>query len=363
MFSSFTTYHLRNLMEKHKDKVFQKLQGLSKPTREDDYEILVAFLLFLQALVRKDAVKSERTYNAIDWDMSNILAYKHNEHASDAPEKSKHPLLSLEAHLNANLALVDVSDDTKTQIEDVLINLKAVLNILAESHAGNTARDTVPDAVEPPFGQTEGIVQQYAIRPMFTLIQDMNPLNAEQLTTSYWCSRPSPLRSDDTADTAEPPYDSTPCDLLDVIKTCLPPDTNLTSDCKRLLHLSASPQSNRDRTTTAPCFRTRRVEVEPMTGRPEKKLYVSRGRPYPRTPASRSDLFRSRPPNTSRPPSLHVDDFLALETCGAQPTGPTGYNKLSREIISIRGTRGRGRSGFDRSRLGLSVSGSSYRQS
>lgn len=42
-----------------------------------------------------------------------------------------------------------------------------------------------------------------------------------------------------------------------------------------------------------------------------------------------SDPFRSRPPNTSRPPSLHVDDFVALETCGAQPTGPTGYNKLS----------------------------------
>lgn len=30
----------------------------------------------------------------------------------------------------------------------------------------------------------------------------------------------------------------------------------------------------------------------------------------------RGDMFRSRPPNTSRPPSLHVDDFVALETCG-----------------------------------------------
>ena len=40
------------------------------------------------------------------------------------------------------------------------------------------------------------------------------------------------------------------------------------------------------------------------------------------------DLFRSRPPNTSRPPSLHVDDFVALEITGQQPTGPTGYNKM-----------------------------------
>ena len=43
----------------------------------------------------------------------------------------------------------------------------------------------------------------------------------------------------------------------------------------------------------------------------------------------RSDLFRSRPPNTSRPPSLHVDDFLVLQSRGQQPTGPTGYNKQS----------------------------------
>lgn len=68
-----------------------------------------------------------------------------------------------------------------------------------------------------------------------------------------------------------------------------------------------------------------------------------RGRGFSRGNISRGDLFRSRPPNTSRPPSLHVDDFTALETRGAQPTGPTGYNKLGQQGISIRGTRGRGR--------------------
>lgn len=91
-----------------------------------------------------------------------------------------------------------------------------------------------------------------------------------------------------------------------------------------------------------------------------------RPRGFPRTTPQRPDLFRSRPPNTSRPPSLHVDDFVALETCGAQPTGPTGiikynifqlhiisilycillgYNKISREILAstrmARGSRGR----------------------
>lgn len=70
-----------------------------------------------------------------------------------------------------------------------------------------------------------------------------------------------------------------------------------------------------------------------------------RGRGFPRMAPQRSDLFRSRPPNTSRPPSLHVDDFIALETCGAQPTGPTGYNKICRELLATtrlsRGVKGR----------------------
>jgi hypothetical protein len=53
-----------------------------------------------------------------------------------------------------------------------------------------------------------------------------------------------------------------------------------------------------------------------------------RGRGFPRS-GFRPDPFRARPPNTSRPPSLHVDDFLVLELKGQQPTGPTGYNKQS----------------------------------
>lgn len=75
-------------------------------------------------------------------------------------------------------------------------------------------------------------------------------------------------------------------------------------------------------------------------------------RSFPRPAQPRPDMFRSRPPNTSRPPSLHVDDFVALETCGAQPTGPTGYNKISRELLATsrvaRGPRGRSFGSSDR---------------
>ena len=72
--------------------------------------------------------------------------------------------------------------------------------------------------------------------------------------------------------------------------------------------------------------------VTPMSGRSQFANSL-RGGPVSGGVGRGADPFRSRPPNTSRPPSLHVDDFVALEICGAQPTGPTGYNKLS-----IRGT-------------------------
>ena len=69
------------------------------------------------------------------------------------------------------------------------------------------------------------------------------------------------------------------------------------------------------------------------------KNVTLRGRGFART-AFKTDQFRTRPPNTSRPPSLHVDDFLVLEMKGQQPTGPTGYNKQSvkaaKELFALR---------------------------
>ncbi|KAH8299515.1 hypothetical protein KR044_002164 [Drosophila immigrans] len=208
------------------------------------------------------------------------------------------------------------------------------------SAAGSSnAGVTGPLNVEPYLPQAEGIVTQYEARPIFTRF--CATAENAQLTARYWLE---PLPIEVIEDMNEPLYERIACDLTDLANACLNPDLNLTGDCKRVLHLSGSPQSNREMTPTAPCFRTRRVEVEPATGRPEKKMFVSavRGRGFARPPPSRGDLFRSRPPNTSRPPSLHVDDFLALETCGAQPTGPTGYNKIPSMLRGSRVGRNRG---------------------
>jgi len=42
-----------------------------------------------------------------------------------------------------------------------------------------------------------------------------------------------------------------------------------------------------------------------------------RGRGFGRgMSTNRGDMFRSRPPNTSRPPSMHVDDYIKMEMQG-----------------------------------------------
>lgn len=357
IFYSFTLYQLKILLDKRKDQLQLKLRSLTQLADGDQiaHEIILAFLHFILLLARStDAVKNEsqqqRSFACNEVDLVKLLQFKRMPNDVDAPIGNQHPLLALEQSIQNIQAKPEQLDDVKMHLDEILFNLRKLLNVLDSGLANvvSTPKELLhvdSPTAEPPFPQGESIVIQYSMRPIFNIAPvEIKPSDyPEQLTTQYWYSNWSSNRFDEMIDTQLPAGDNVPCDFIELIKTCLPPEINLINDCKRLLHLSASPQSNRERTTSAPCFRTRRVEVEPNTGRPEKKLYISRGRGFPRPTQSRGDLFRSRPPNTSRPPSLHVDDFLALETCGAQPTGPTGYNKLSREIISIRGTRGRGR--------------------
>lgn len=111
----------------------------------------------------------------------------------------------------------------------------------------------------------EGIVTQFALRISY-IMTDEN-VDEQIWTSNYWLNV-SPFEEEEL-----PILDQIESDLTDLIKDCLPPETNITSDCKRLLNLSASPQANRDRQQSGLCFRTRRVEVEPTTGRPEKKIF------------------------------------------------------------------------------------------
>ncbi|XP_062537361.1 protein virilizer [Armigeres subalbatus] len=361
---TFTT--LIAAMEKRKDPIMAIVQKFADKARENPDTYRQIFILlgeFWRSLILVDESSlvgfnlPKRTVKLTPEQLASLVflpSRKEGQEVSpaDAPDCTamlKELLVFFKNDTKPNDPIEPEVDDGSQSVPPIAITADTleenILYLMDQlKHVAPGVMETQFDfGVIEPLPQAEGIVTQYGSRNVFIVSEEYE----DQLKASYWLSF-SPCEDDLERE-------QVPCDLNELAMSCLSGDINLTSDCKRLLHLSASPHSNRDRVATAPCFRTRRVEVEPSTGRPEKKIFATplRGRGFTRAPITRSDLFRSRPPNTSRPPSLHVDDFLALETCGAQPTGPTGYNKLSRDIITIRGSgRGRGRSFSDRGRSG-----------
>lgn len=199
-------------------------------------EVVRSFLELLKNAVEINC-SSTRTLSLSSNDLCTILSWK------SIVGEAKHPLMELK---NGATGFAD--------------ELDAVLAKLSECQEELDWQEIA----EPSFGQSDGIVQQFSGRPIFMMIDEYT----EGEHSNYWASC--------SEDHPQSEQEQVLCDLTELIKTCLPSDVNVTGECKRLLHLSASPQSNRERRTTAPCFRTRRVEVEPTTGRPEKKIYGMR---------------------------------------------------------------------------------------
>lgn len=143
-------------------------------------------------------------------------------------------------------------------------------NIIDQLEMAKKSNDNLNEwSLEPSFPVTsEGLVSVYNARLIDTQFVDYK---SYQWSWKYFCEQFSNQKLSGGGGTGGD--DQIIVDLNELIKMYLPAEMNIVSECKRLLHLSASPQSNRERTTTAPCFRTRRVEVEPTTGRPEKKIY------------------------------------------------------------------------------------------
>jgi hypothetical protein len=149
-----------------------------------------------------------------------------------------------------------VEDEEVFPAETIKSDLEALLEQIREAKVD----EKVATDVESPLAQAEGIVTQFSSRVAFYTTE-----NLDELTMDYWI-----LNGCDEEETPE----VVQCDLDELVRQCLPVDTNIGSDCKRLMTLSSSPQSSRERNQAGLCFRTRRVEVvDPIAGRPEKKIF------------------------------------------------------------------------------------------
>ncbi|KAF5273298.1 hypothetical protein FQR65_LT04720 [Abscondita terminalis] len=310
-------YHLREYLIK-KNGVFVNVlnkivENYSKES-EECLSVINTLMEFFRVCLAPDEINEPsavnlRTMRMSSTEVQTIIGWT-AEH-SDSTEE--HPLHLLEKVLNKSVA--------EESFDSFL--LEAVKNVIILVKEPHKPKEPFVEPILPP---PQSLLLQFSGRPIFTLTDVID----EQLTSNYWLSVPSYEPSADA--------DNVTCDLNEVCRQNLPADMNLVREVEKICRIYSVNDSEQDDS------KTKGVEEQKDKS---KKTFVTplARRGFPRTIQVRTDLFRSRPPNTSRPPSLHVDDFVALETCGAQPTGPTGYNKISREFLATsrvtRGTRGR----------------------
>ncbi|XP_018343133.1 PREDICTED: protein virilizer [Trachymyrmex septentrionalis] len=201
--------------------------------------------------------------------------------------------------------------------------LKEILRAAEEKEE----KEPIPEMLEPLLPTPEALLNQFSQRCLCTTNSPTRPKKFSFTTNQ--------TQTEDTVDLLALATELLPADfnlLAEAQNLCskIPPDD--TTQPLQSKSQDEEQESSRAEKQISPMAKSKQPFVTPVRGRTQFTNSL-RGGPVGGGVGRGSDPFRSRPPNTSRPPSLHVDEFVALETCGAQPTGPTGYNKLN-----IRGT-------------------------
>lgn len=252
---------LKTVLESRKELLVERLNSIAEKCKNERKQmILIPELLELfRALISVEpsevsSVPSRSTTLTIG-ELANLFKWNSDEYKNGT---KIHFLAVFAALINEPRAEADDEDAAEVNLK---VDLEALLEQLRES-SKNPQDPIVTSDPEFVLAQAEGIVTQFSSRSAFYTTE-----NLEELTMDYWV-----LNGCDDDDVQQ--NDVVQCDLDELVRQCLPPDTNIASDCKRLLALSSSPQSNRERNLAGHCFRTRRVEVvDPIPGRPEKKIF------------------------------------------------------------------------------------------
>lgn len=257
------------------NQVTKNLYHAIKESHVEYREILCIYLDFMKALITVKEKKDDRNIPIRTIAFMAKQLCKFLEWPQENCKKREHALTQLLVFLESKKQEIESpskpeSSDTDPKFEDGLEecvqNLIKFLNEnvdLVEPTISENSLSQFDSSFDLTFPQAEGIVTQFSSRQVFFITDDVD----DSLTANHWLNMP--VLEDD------PLIEKIPCDMTEIVSSCLPSDTNITAECKRLLHLSASPQSNRDRQTAAHCYRTRRVDIDLATGRPEpsRRIY------------------------------------------------------------------------------------------
>ncbi|XP_054715831.1 protein virilizer homolog isoform X2 [Uloborus diversus] len=237
-------------------------------------------------------------------------------------------------------------------VESLLESISGLLSLLNSA----AAKEGKPEKeiAEPVLSAPESMSTQFASRPVFIV----GDVEEGRLSPAYWLAIPG-------ADDADQDQEQVHVDLLAIAEKNIPGEFDLKGTLENLC-LSTDEdmdlKSKKKAISTIGGKRKYQPLVNPaLVDVNNKRPFIApmRGRGFTRATSHSSranDPFRSRPPNTSRPPSMHVDDFVALESHHSGNKSQPQTNRTPKE--GSRGGRGRG---FERNQVFPSTRGTGGR--
>ncbi|XP_076868822.1 protein virilizer homolog isoform X2 [Brachyhypopomus gauderio] len=287
--------HLKSSLKKHSCAVVSLLRRETASFSKESPELLSALLDFLRQILNTDSMDEDMDTRSLALgvsDMKQLLQWR--------DDSAEQPLVELEKHITELFK----DDDS---LESLLENVVGLRQILESS--GDAPGHAEPE-IEPTLPAPEPLQNQFNNRTVYVLSDMLD----EQLR-AFWLS---PFQSDEM----ETEQDMVKVDLVALAQQCCP-DLDLKAELERsFLSEPTSPGHSKP----SKGFRLGKHKHETFITSSGKSEYVEpakrahimaaprgRGRGAFGQLSRPHDIFRQRKQNTSRPPSMHVDDFLAAE--------------------------------------------------
>ncbi|XP_035019674.1 protein virilizer homolog isoform X1 [Hippoglossus stenolepis] len=315
-------YHFKVALKKHGAALCSLLKRLVCAFNKDSADLLSALLDFLRQILNTDAMcVDEAQGSGEETSFSHaprFLSGSEMKALLQWEESESHPLPTLEKQI------------TKLSKEDE--SLEAMLeNVIVLRQTLETATDTPPAAdTEPTLPAPETLGAQFNHRTVFILSEALD----EQLKALWF----SPFQTDDI----EADLDmKVKVDLVGLAQACCP-ELDLKAELERSF-LSEPSSPGHAKATKGfrlgkhkhETFITSRFSGKSDYTEPAKRAHIMaapRGRGgrggFGQNLCRPHDIFRQRKQNTSRPPSMHVDDFVAAEFKDITPLGLLAQKRL-----------------------------------
>ncbi|KAM3615248.1 uncharacterized protein V6R79_025420 [Siganus canaliculatus] len=293
-------YHLKVSLKKHGAGLCSLLKRLVFPFNKDSADLLSTLLDFLRQIVNTETMCSDEGQGSGEEAAQRLMSGSEMKTLLQWEDSESHPLPTLEKQITK---LCKEDDSLETMLDNVI-----VLRQLLEA-----AGDAPPAAdSEPTLPAPETLGAQFNNRMVFILSDALD----EQLKTLWF----SPFQTDDI----ETDLDMVKVDLVSLAQECCP-ELDLKAELERSF---LSEPSSPGHTKAPKGFRLGKHKHETFITSSGKSDYVEPAKrahimAAPRGRGGRGgfgpnlcrphDIFRQRKQNTSRPPSMHVDDFVAAE--------------------------------------------------